>query len=125
MPKATVYQESTNRRQKQDQDDETKPQTDAIKVLFVNQDLQMLTDNGYKDHKQFVGFVGIEMACCNCKQLFLSSNKLYKHLKEECSQKAKAILKKAYHIIRLAIRALAAAAAPLCALTPDNAPIMS
>lgn len=85
----------------------------------------MLTDNRYKDHKQFVGFVGIEMACCNCKQLFLSSNKLYKHLKKKCFQKAKAILKKAYHVMRLATRALAAAAAPLCTLIPDNAPITS
>ena len=82
----------------------------------------MSTDNRYKEHKQFMGFVEIETICRNCKQLFLSGNKLHKHLKEECSQKVKTILKEAYSITRLATRATAPALshAPM----PTNVSIM-
>ena len=62
------------------------------------------------------------MACCNCKQLFLSGNKLYKHLKEECSQKAKAISKKAYPVTKLATRATTSAS--LHAPISTDAPTM-
>ena len=66
-------------------------------------------------------FVGIKAVCRNCKQLFSSGNKLHKHLRGECSQKAKAISKKVYSVTRLAIRATAPASP--CTPTPTNAPI--
>lgn len=50
-PRATAYQESTNSHQDQSQDDNEMRLADATKTSFANQDLQMLTDNGYKDHK--------------------------------------------------------------------------
>ena len=80
----TVYQGSIDSHQDQGQNDHKTGSADTTKALFADQDLQMLTNNGYKDHKQFAGFVKIETACCNCKQLFLSGNKLHKHLKKKC-----------------------------------------
>ena len=104
------------RQEHQDQDDETEP-ADATKASFADQDLQFLTDHKVYD-KQFAGFVGIETFCCNCEQSFLLENKLHKHLKEECSQKTKAVSKKTYLVTRSATRATALV--PPRALTPDN-----
>lgn len=77
---------------------------EATEASFVDQDSQFLI---YKEYKQFAGFVGIKTICCNYKQLFLSGNKLHKHLKEKYSQKVKAISKEAYFVMRLVIRATA------------------
>ena len=57
--------------------------------------------------EQFAKFVGIEIFCRNCKQSFLSRNKLHKHLKGEYSQKTKAVSKETYPITRSATKAIA------------------
>ena len=81
-----VYQGYTdNCQEHQDQDNETGP-TNTTKTLHADQDLQFLTDHeGYKEYEQFAGFVGIKTICRNCEQLFLSKNKLHRHLKTKCS----------------------------------------
>lgn len=53
----------------------------ASKVFFAEQNL---FDYKYNDQEQFARFAAIETICCNCKQLFLSKNKLHKHLKTKC-----------------------------------------
>lgn len=80
----------------------------------------MLTGDGYEEHEQFAGFVGIETACRNCKQLFLSRNKLHKHLKGGCSRRTKAVSKEVYPVTRSATRAAAPALSR--APTPTDAP---
>ena len=67
MPKTMAYQKNTNSYQDQNQNNNETGPADAIKASFVNQDSQMLTDSGYKEHEEFAGFVGIEIICCNCK----------------------------------------------------------